>query len=139
MVIVDLAYMKIVNYNQYFRDDWAGSTGIFNGGGSFYLNGFGDNLYGSWTWAKLLIHCEGPGSSAIRFDQDPGENSVEIFDTKTYVLEFEEPIVDQREGFSVGGIIMPANTLVILAPYLTLVGLVATVSTVYLVKQRKKK
>jgi hypothetical protein len=37
---------------------------------------------------------------------------------------------------SVGGVITPTNTLLILSPYLALIGLVATASTVYIMNRR---
>jgi hypothetical protein len=38
----------------------------------------------------------------------------------------------------VGGVVMPTNTLAIIAPYLALAGLVAVVSAVIVVKRRSK-
>ncbi len=137
-VRVDLNFMKIMDKTTNDPAGWTVTSSLAGSGEAFFLEGTGPNLYGSWTWAKLLIHCEGPGSSAIQFDQDPDDTFVKITGKKEFVLEFEEPIVDQREGFSVGGIMMPTNPLAILAPYLTLLGLVATVSSVYLVWRKRK-
>jgi hypothetical protein len=48
--------------------------------------------------------------------------------------EFANYLVTQP---AVGGLVMPSNKLEILTPYLALAGLIAAVSTVYVVKRRK--
>jgi hypothetical protein len=40
-------------------------------------------------------------------------------------------------GLTVGGLVTPVNKLVIIAPYLTLAGLVVVVSTIFVIRRRK--
>ena len=50
----------------------------------------------------------------------------------------QDPIIEYEYEFPpVGGHVMPINKIVILTPYLALAGLIAVVSTVYIIKMRK--
>jgi hypothetical protein len=66
-----------------------------------------------------------PESGAITIE----ENDVTLFCLPTFIFAIDAPV---------GGIVMPMNKLAVLIPYLIIVGLVATVSTIYLFKKHKK-
>ncbi|MFC1505482.1 hypothetical protein ACFLQ6_00265 [Thermoproteota archaeon] len=71
-----------------------------------------------------LIGLE-PESGTVTFEV----NGVTRICLPTFIFAIEAPV---------GGIVIPMNKLAVIIPYLTLVGLVAAVSTVYIFKKRKK-
>jgi len=101
--------------------------------GSFHFVAGGPPTSDSNDWVEITFHCEGPGSSPIN-----------LVDVRLLLDDFDLLIeqtlkgaVNQYELAPVGGISTPINKLEILAPYIALVGLVAVVSTVYVIKRRK--
>ena len=56
-----------------------------------------------------------------------------------YLQQSDEPHPDPKEiePATVGGLVTPVNKLEILTPYIALAGLIAAVSTVYIIRRRK--
>ena len=91
------------------------------------------------SWLRLTFHClvEGPATVTIA-----SPNGIDLYPVgsqtpiRTYPTLFNA-LVTQVRAAPVGGIVMPANKLEILTPYLALAGLVAAVSAVVVVKKRR--
>jgi hypothetical protein len=142
LVVVDTNYMKIVDYTLYVEDDEDFDVDAYLSpdGGRFELDvGCDDEIEGGFTFATLTIHCEGPGSSVIRFDRD--ETFVGIY-TYEYTLEYEEPTVNQYAPtptrYAVGGYSIPVNRLSVVAPHIALVVLVGVAITTAIMKKKHK-
>ncbi|MGB6679694.1 MAG: hypothetical protein WBF08_00040 [Candidatus Bathyarchaeia archaeon] len=86
-------------------------------------------------WLTITFNCEGAGTSTIlvegTVDLATGTEAPQTVD-----LEPIEITVNQV-GIPVGGIASPINKLEILIPYIALVGLIITVSIVYVLRRRK--
>ena len=81
--------------------------------------------------ATIRFHCLGLGS--IRVEVRP--DSYVIIDSTQFSVIGVDGFIHQT--IVIGGITMPINKLTILSPYIALVGLIAAVSTVYIIKKRK--
>jgi len=62
---------------------------------------------------------------------DPENNNPRL------TIDWDPPSTPKPRSTPVGGLVMPINKLEILTPYLALAGLIAAISTVYLIKRRK--
>ncbi len=86
-------------------------------------------------WVTITFHCAGPGITKILV-----EGEVEISTGSAaplfFILEPVEVTVNQIR-VPVGGISSPINKLAILTPYIALIGLVAAISTIVIIKKRK--
>ncbi len=108
-------------------------------GGSYRLNAwsglFGSAINEDLSWVTLTFHCLGEGSSPINI-----QNTV-IYRAGAGLQEIEHQVlkgaVTQEPATTVGGYVAPINKLALLTPYLALAGLIAAVSTVYVIKRRK--
>lgn len=88
----------------------------------------------SHDWVEVTFHCEGSGSSPINLVD------VRLMIPSDGDLPIEQPLkgaVNQFELAPVDGVTTPTNKLEILTPYIVLAGLIAAVSTVYIIKKRK--
>jgi len=88
------------------------------------------------SWVTLTFHCVGGGSSPIGISPYPDswwENPsvLEPFDVVSAGTCNQRPVVP------VGGVVTSVNRLAVMAPYVALLGLVATVAAV-IVKPCKK-
>jgi len=97
---------------------------------------FGDDLSEPITddvrIGVIRLHCLSLGSVTV--DIDESQSGVLIGDEIFPVIGVDGVI---HQGGPIGGITMPTNKLVILTPYIALAGLIAVVSTVYVIKRRK--
>jgi hypothetical protein len=66
------------------------------------------------------------------YSRDPGETSWELGPGTDLMIR---AVVDPN--VPVGGVMVPKNSLEILTPYIALAGLIAAISTVYVIKKRK--
>lgn len=98
-----------------------------------------------WTedkaWYLLTFHCLREGPAAITVSSPIEDGTVFLRDLTTGVVAetHPEPVtvtVSQVNPRPVGGVLVPANKLEILAPYLALAGLIAAVSAVVVVRRR---
>lgn len=123
------------------------SRGWTEGGGSCGPGcAEGDSSGPQWTedapWGRVTFHCLGEGISVITLSS-PGLFTIylqPVGQSDTPTATFPEPFevtVNQVERAPVGGISTPINKLEILTPYIALAGLIAAVSTVYVIKRRK--
>jgi hypothetical protein len=94
-----------------------------------------------WTeddaWFRIRFHCLRAGPAPITVD---GDISLKILEGNIGAIRLLEPVtvtVNQVEPAPVGGVASPVNKLEILTPYLALAGLIALVSSVYVIKRRK--
>jgi hypothetical protein len=99
----------------------------------YTLVAYGDPYNEDALWAVITFHCLGEGTSVIEADG---------FAWPVTGLKSElapsESTVNQVPPNPVGGVLVPVNKLEILAPYVALAGLIATV-TIVIVKIRSRK
>jgi hypothetical protein len=81
----------------------------------------------------VRLHCLGMGSVIV--DIDESQSGVFI-EPNLIPAAGVDGVIHQR-GHPVGGITTSINKLTILTPYIALAGLIAAVSTVYVIKRRK--
>jgi len=125
--------------NTFNRDDLTGNI---------YLNAF-DPTGSGWgddVWLSITFHCLGEGSSQITVSTSEGDTVVLKDQSGTTLDTFPDPYSvtcnqyqprQPPRSYLVGGVIMPVDKPTVLAPYLILVGLVATVSLTYIMRKRK--
>ncbi|MEM4246126.1 MAG: hypothetical protein QW390_02400, partial [Candidatus Bathyarchaeia archaeon] len=119
-----------VELKSYELAEWVGGT--VNGEleeGSLTITGKGPAIFQE-EWARLIFHCLGPGKDKI-VAHSPPKNTVWIDDgTPTpyvptpwdvYVNQYTTP--PPRVSHPVGGAVYPVNKLVVLVPYIALIGL----------------
>lgn len=85
-------------------------------------------------WATITFHCLAEGTTTILVEGE-ADMATGAAGPQTFVLDPIEVTVYQSD--TVGGISIPVNKLAILTPYIALAGLIAVVSTVYMIKKRK--
>ncbi|MFC1505588.1 hypothetical protein ACFLQ6_00800 [Thermoproteota archaeon] len=85
-------------------------------------------------WATITFHCLVPGITTILVEGEANMTTGSAA-PQTFVLDPIEVIVYQV--LPVGGISTPINKLEILTPYIALAGLIAVISTVYIIRRRK--
>jgi hypothetical protein len=84
------------------------------------------------SWITITFHCLGSGISEIRIEESRIDGAAAGIAWNAIDLE-----VNQIESAPVGGVATSINKLEILVPYLALAGLIAVVSTVYVIKKCK--
>jgi len=95
----------------------------------------GEHVTVDREWLTVTFHCLGPGPSTINID---GGWEVRLLpDGSTSGDPFDAMEVTVNQIASVGGVTTPVNKTEILTPYLALAGLIAAISTVYVIKKRK--
>ena len=128
--------------NQVEGNGWTIITETVNEGLGFYMleadMGDGDQWTADAPWATITFHCLGEGTSILE---------VETIDTIWVRLSTGELIgifpdefdstVTQVEPAPVGGITTPINKLEIVTPFLALAGLIAVISTVFVIRRRE--
>ena len=86
-------------------------------------------------WLTVTFHCLGPGPSMITVD---GSREVrELPDGSISGQGIETIEITVNQFGVIGGVTTPVNKIEILTPYIALAGLIAAVSTVYVIKRRK--
>jgi hypothetical protein len=129
--------VRYVSRTLLLQSGWSVETETVDGlGGTYVLQATGGMFSGDASWVTLTFNCLGEGSSPIGISPNPDtwwENpSVSIpFDVVLGGTCNQHPVVP------VGGIVLPVNRLAVMAPYLALLVLVATVAAV-IVKPWKK-
>jgi hypothetical protein len=95
----------------------------------------GEHVTVDREWLTVTFHCLGPGPSTISID---GSLELrELPDGSTFAGPVDTIKVTINQIAPVGGITTPVNKTEILTPYLALAGLIAAVSTAYVIKKRK--
>jgi len=122
-------YMELVGYD--FGDHGWVMEERFRDGQMLVIYAAGEPWSDDETWLTVTFHCTAEGTSTIRV-----YGFVDPIGAEKVFLDPVEGAVHQYPRF-VGGDIQSVNKLAVLAPYLALVGLVAAVSAVYMVKRRK--
>lgn len=91
-------------------------------------------LHGDMSWATLTFRCTGQGDTTIDFPVTVAPNQWGYWSDGSDSYPFDEYLnakVHQTESIApVGGFMEPVNKLSIIAPYVALLGLVATVAVV---------
>ena len=85
-------------------------------------------------WETITFHCLAEGITTILVEGE-ADMATGAAGPQTFVLDPIEVTVYQSDA--VGGISTPVNKLAILTPYIALAGLIAAVSTAYVIKKRK--
>lgn len=96
---------------------------------SFYATGSPFSQDASWV--SITFHCLGPGTSEIKIEES-------YIEGQTAGISYNAIDLEVNQVATVGGISTPIKRLEILAPYITLVGLIIAVSTIYVIKKRKE-
>ena len=96
----------------------------------------GEHVTVDREWLTVTFHCLGPGPSTISIDG--GLELRELPDGSTFGGPVDPIEVTINQIASVGGVTTPVNKTEILTPYIALAGLIAAISTVYVIKKRKK-
>ena len=96
----------------------------------------GEHVTVDREWLTVTFHCLGPGPSTISIDG--GLELRELPDGSTFGGPVDPIEVTINQIASVGGVTAPVNKTDILTPYIALAGLIAAISTVYVIKKRKK-
>jgi hypothetical protein len=109
----------------------------------YYSQGSGYDVSEDRYWETLSFHCLAPGSTPLNLPPSVDPDDGPVLDTyinprngEPYNLNLVKGAVNQIEIAPVGGISSPVSKLEILTPYIALVGLIAAVSTVYIIKKR---
>ncbi len=131
----DPTLIEYVEYENFVEAlGWTVDTEQISPSGSlmyYNLVAYGDSYSEDAIWAVITFHCLGEGSTTIQasgFIWDPPGVKIPLDPAASTVNQLPNPV---------GGVVMPTNTLSILAPYLALAGLVIAVSAVVLVKRRR--
>jgi hypothetical protein len=123
--------------------NWAAPGGDFTTDGAASTPGAINGNWLTWTVTDIVkAWIEGGQSNYGFFIKDSAEGTGDTFvgfNTREYSESDLRPVlkVDWSPAQTVGGIVIPFNKLEILAPYIALAGLIATISTVYVIKKRK--
>jgi len=113
------------------------STWLFTGqvdkvAGTLVIHGSGSTpIQDDRQWLWMYFHCLKPGVSTINIVSAQWKNG-EVTNSFSSII----PATVTQMG-PVGGVVMPTNTLAILAPYLALAGLIAVVSAIVVVERRR--
>ncbi|MFC1507238.1 hypothetical protein ACFLQ6_09245 [Thermoproteota archaeon] len=119
---------------------WSGACGgnVISGGGGGTAGG--SPYTEDAEWFRFRFHCLRAGPTPITVGYSHGRDAIELESLTGGGLAFvqvETVTVTVNQDASVGGVATPVSKIKILAPYLTLAGLIATVSIVYVIKRRK--
>lgn len=111
---------------------WGAGTSIPRVGQIAYVAS-GSAFQGNQAWYALTFHCIAPGNTPINvidaiYTDASGANQT---------LNVLKAAVNQITPPPVGGVASPVNKAEIIAPYIALAGLIAAVSTVYVIKKRR--
>jgi len=129
--------VRYVSRTLLLQPGWSVETETVDGlGGTYVLQATGGMFSDDASWVTLTFHCVGGGSSPIGISPYPDswwENPsvLEPFDVVSAGTCNQRPVVP------VGGVVTSVNRLAVMAPYVALLGLVATVAAV-IVKPCKK-
>ena len=118
------------------RPSWTGACGFPD---AWEGSASGPRWTGDAEWFRIRFHCLREGPAPITVSSPPLGTVVLEDSGGTQQAVFPEPVtVTIYQGLGpVGGIASSVNKLEILTPYLALAGLIAAVSTVYVIKRRK--
>jgi len=129
--------VRYVSRTLLFKPGWSVETETVDGpGGTYVLQATGDMFSGDASWVTLTFHCLGGGSSPIGVSPYPDS----WWENPSVLIPFDVVLggtCNQHPVVPVGGVVLPVNRLAVMAPYLALLGLVATVAVV-IVKPWKK-
>jgi hypothetical protein len=119
---------SIIYYDE--LDELPGFVGLVS-----YAIGMGYGLTDDTRCLVITFHCLHGGISTITLGREVSHFN---FDQLGDVHLSPFVLTTNQFGNPVGGIIMPTNKLEIITPYIVLSGLIAAVSTVYVIKKRKE-
>ena len=135
--------MELQNVELNLPASWFVANGPTEEMDSCYIYLQGSVFSSNWKWITFTFHCKGEGSSPINIPEhyEPptggmvgvGPAYIADGDIDTTLLK---AAVNQFDA-TVGGLTTPTNKLDIITPYMALAGLIAAVSTVYVIKKRK--
>ena len=131
-IVYDPDSMEIVTGSTTPPSGWGAGTSIPSPGQVAYIAS-GSPFSGNQAWYSLTFHCTAPGNTPINvidaiYTDGSGANQT---------LNVLKAAVNQITPPPVGGVASPVNKAEIIAPYIALAGLIAAVSTVYIIKKRR--
>ena len=130
-LVYDPDSMEIVTGSTTPPSGWGASTSIPSLGQVAYIAS-GTAFQGTQAWYSLTFHCIAEGNTpinvidAIYTDGSGANQTLNVL--KAAVNQITHPV---------GGVASPVNKAEIIAPYIALAGLIAAVSTVYIIKKRR--
>jgi hypothetical protein len=128
----DTALMDYVSHETYVQGNGWNLDGEVVGASTYGIDASGPAFGEDARWIIITFHCSGEGSSLV--DIGPSGISGGAGDI---THNRGSATLNQIEPAPVAGITSPINKLAILTPYIALAGLIAVVSTVYVIKRRK--
>jgi len=133
----DTNLVRYVSRTLLLQQGWSVETETVDGlGGTYVLQATGGMFSGDATWVTLTFHCLGGGSSPIGVSPYPDS----WWENPSVLIPFDVVLggtCNQHPVVPVGGVVLPVNRLAVMAPYLALLGLVATVAVVIVKPWRK--
>lgn len=90
-----------------------------------------DDLDNGRSFSTFLIKL------SVDTDDDDLVDEWNFYSADRSGIDYDPYVEYELEGLTVGGIVSPINKLVVLTPYLALAGLIAVVSTVFVIRRRK--
>ena len=134
-LVWDPTMVEFVGYESHPPEGWF-LPGHVEGSDNylFYFERLTGSAYpGDHNWITVNFHCLDSGPTQIDL-QDP----YYMIDDSESMYYFEGIMpASFNQVAPVGGIVMPVDKLAVLTPYLALAGLIAAVSTVYVMRRRK--
>ncbi|MFC1505492.1 hypothetical protein ACFLQ6_00315 [Thermoproteota archaeon] len=130
-IVYDPNSMEIVTGTTTPPSGWGAGTSIPSLGQVAYIAS-GAAFQGTQAWYSLTFHCIAEGNTpinvidAIYTDASGVNQTLNVL--KASVNQITHPV---------GGVASPVNKAEIIAPYIALAGLIAAVSTVYIIKKRR--
>lgn len=144
VVTWDPTQVELVSWGEYnpvltsgmWSDDFDPNTDTHLDTGAFrmFIGGDdGENLAdGSYEWVTLTFHCLAEGIAIITPDAGLTSSTGGSFGTTE-----DFPVQINQIISAVGGMIAPVNKLIVLTPYIALLGLIVIVSIVYTIKKSR--
>jgi len=128
----DPGQLEEVLFVSAFDMTWLFTGQVDNVAGTLVIHGSGSTpIQDDRQWLWIYFHCLKPGVSTINIVSAQWKNG-EVTNSFSTLI----PATVTQMG-PVGGVVIPTSKLEILTPYLALVGLVAAVSAVVVVKKRR--
>ncbi len=135
--------MELQNVELNLPTPWVVDDGPREEMDSYYIKLQGLPFSSNWKWITFTFHCKGVGSSPINIPEwyeYPSGGKVSV---GPYMIEslshtkLKAAVTQTIEPAPVAGLVTPTNKLMVLTPYIALAGLIASVSTVIIIKRRK--
>jgi hypothetical protein len=131
-IVYDPDSMEVVGSATTPPGGWGAGTSNPGPGQIAYVAS-GSPFQGNQVWYSITFHCLAPGNTPINVI----DANYTIATGGNQILNVLKASVSQITPPPVGGVASPVNKVEIISPYIALAGLIAAVSTVYIIKKRR--